>query len=670
VNHGSLTLGALHDAASRSTRFRVWAPRAEAVELLLLAADGETVERAVAMAAEAGGEPSPERDGYFSVDAGGAPPGTLYRYRLHRDDDVVERPDPASRHQPRGVHGPSEVVERPAGGADTGAWRGLELAEHVFYEIHVGTFTAAGPRAGTLDAVVPHLAELAELGVTALELMPVAEFPGRRNWGYDGVYPFAVQHSYGGPAALRRLVAEAHRRGLAVVLDVVYNHLGPEGNYLADYGPYFTSRYATPWGDALNLDGRDSEPVRRLFIENAVHWIAEHGLDGLRLDAVHAIFDNSERPFLGELAAAVQAEGERRGRRVHLFAESAVNTRRFLRSRRHGGCGVDAQWSDDFHHALHALLTGERQGYYADFGDIGQLADAYRDGWVFAGRYSRYRRRRHGVPATGLERRRFVVFAQNHDQTGNRARGERLAALVDPASLRLAAGAVLTAPGLPLLFMGEEYGEESPFCYFVSHGDPELVEAVRNGRADELAAFGWHGEVPDPQAERTFERSHLDRATAEWPEKRGLRRLVRELLRLRREVPALCHGGRVGDGGTAEDGGGEDGVEDHEAAVVVTVDSGAEAITVHRRAESGGTAGGSEAFLVFAFAREGRTAELPLPAGEWRLAVDSSAPRWRGRDEAGTGGDGEVPWTVRSAGRASFTLPPRSFLLLLRAGEA
>ena len=483
---------------------------------------------------------------------------------------------------------------------------------------------------------------------------------------------------------MQRLVAAAHRRGLAVVLDAVYNHLGPEGNYLDDFGPYFTDRYATPWGDALNFDGRDSEPVRRFFVESAVHWIAEHGLDGLRLDAVHAIFDNSERPLLGELAAAVQAAGEARRRRVHLFAESAVNTRRFLRARRHGGCGIDAQWSDDFHHALHALLTGERQGYYADFGGAGgleQLAAAYRDGWVYSGGYSRYRRRRHGVSSAGLARERFVVFAQNHDQTGNRMRGERLAALVDDASLRLAAGAVLLSPFLPLVFMGEEHGEESPFQYFVSHGDAELVEAVREGRAREFAAFGWSGEVPDPQSERTFERSKLDRSTDQWPQKRGLRELYRELLRLRREVPALRPGGRVPEAAQAT------GVEPYPGAGVesaagaggmasapadVTVDRGAETICVHRRAMD--RAERSEAFLVLAFAREGRSVELVLPAGEWRVAVDSSARRWRGQqDDAGEAGgeaDGERGEPVlHSTGRAAVHLAPRSFLLLLKTVE-
>jgi maltooligosyltrehalose trehalohydrolase len=644
------SLGALHDPVSGVTRFRVWAPRAEAVELVLVDEAGEPA-RSLPLAAEAGSGTDPERDGYFSAAVDAAPAGTLYLYRLHREGDVVERPDPASRHQPEGVHGPSRVVERRA--PDLAGWKGLALEDHVLYELHVGTFTEEG----TFDAVVPHLDGLAELGVTALELMPVAQFPGGRNWGYDGVFPYAVQHSYGGAEGLRRLVAEAHRRGLAVVLDAVYNHLGPEGNYLYDFGPYFTDRYATPWGDALNYDGRDSGPVRRFFVENAVCWIAEHGLDGLRLDAVHAIFDNSERPFLAELAAAVQAAGERAGRRVHLFAESADNTRRFLDPRRHGGCGMDAQWSDDFHHALHTVLTGEGDGYYADFGTLEQLAAAYRDGWVYQGAYSRFRRRRHGVPADGLDRRRFVVFAQNHDQSGNRMRGERLASLVDEASLRLAAGAVLLSPFVPLLFMGEEHGEDSPFQYFVSHGDPALVEAVRSGRANEFAAFGWTGEVPDPQAEETFLRSRLDRAAAGQPERRGLRALYAELLRLRREVPALRPGGRVGNNGD-DAGGFNEGAGGEEPFLDVRLDAGAEAITLHRRR------GTSEAFIVLAFAREGRTAELPLPAGQWRLAVDSSAPRWRGRDD-----DPPEPAVVRSGGGATFTLAPRSFLLLSRIAE-
>jgi maltooligosyltrehalose trehalohydrolase len=371
-----------------------------------------------------------------------------------------------------------------------------------------------------------------------------------------------------------------------------------------------------------------------------VCWVAEHRIDGLRCDAVHAIFDNAERPFLEELATAVHEEGERRGRRVHLFAESANNTLRFLRPPERGGAGFDAQWSDDFHHALHAVLTGERDGYYRDFGRLEQLARAYREGFVYTGQRSAYRRRRHGVPAREVEARRFVVFAQNHDQTGNRARGERLAALVDGERLKLAAGAVLLAPFLPLLFMGEEHGEERPFLYFVSHGDAELVEAVRRGRAEELAAFGGQGEVADPQAEETFARSRLDRAAAARPEKAALRRLYRELLRLRREVPALAR--------LSKDD------------LTATADERTGLLRLVREGE--GEAAG-RALVDFNFSAEERPA-ASLPAGRWRRLVDSAAERWEGpraEAEAGEGqavGEGAVP-----------ALAPRSFQLLIETGR-
>ncbi|HEX2252442.1 MAG TPA: malto-oligosyltrehalose trehalohydrolase [Thermoanaerobaculia bacterium] len=631
-----LSLGALYDPEAGVTRFRVWAPRARRVELLI----SEPGERVLELEAEQGG---PERSGYFRAAVEDAAPGTLYRYRLHLAEggETIERADPASRHQPRGVHGPSEVVASDHPWQAEG-WSGVPLADTVLYEIHVGTFSEEG----TFEGVIPHLDALAELGVTTLELMPVAQFPGERNWGYDGVYPYAAQHSYGGPAGLRRLVDAAHRKGLAVILDVVYNHLGPEGNHLRDFGPYFTGHYATPWGDALNFDGRGSDGVRRFFVENALAWIAEHRLDGLRLDAVHAIVDNSERPFLQELATAVHALGDKLGRRVHLFAESANNTLRFLRSSEHGGCGMDAQWSDDFHHALHVALTGEDAGYYRDFGrDLGtlrQLARAYREGWVYRGQYSPFRGRRHGEPAAGVAARRFVVFSQNHDQTGNRMRGERLAALVDFERLKLAAGAVLLSPFTPLLFMGEEYGEVAPFQYFVHHGDADLVEAVRKGRAEEFGAFGWQGEVPDPQDEETFRRSRLDRSRAAQPPNAALRELYRELLRLRREVPALAERSR------------------EEVETEVGEDKGL--LFLWRRHPAG------DRLAVLNFSPE------PHPVGQpegrsWRVVLDSADPRWGGPGRPGAaeqasagrepeGGAGPGP------GEAGEHVAPWSFLLL------
>jgi maltooligosyltrehalose trehalohydrolase len=460
-----------------------------------------------------------------------ARPGSRYLFQL---DGAVERPDPASREQPDGVHDASAVVDHGAFAWHDRGWQAPPLAEWVFYEIHVGTFTPAG----TFDAIVPRLGALRELGVTTLELMPVAAFPGTRNWGYDGVYPFAVQTSYGGPDGLKRLVDACHRHGLALVLDVVYNHFGPEGNYTRDFGPYFTARYRTPWGDALNFDGPGSDDVRRYFFENARQWFVDYHVDGLRLDAVHAISEFSARPFLQELAARTRDLARELDRPLVLIPESNLNDSRLLRPAP-GGMGLDAQWADDLHHALHALLTGERSGYYIDFGAPEQLRRALDEGWAYAGEYSAYRQRRHGNSAADLPCDRFVVSLQNHDQIGNRMLGERLCTLIDRERLKLAAGAVLLSPYVPLLFMGEEYGDPAPFLYFVSHTDPELVDAVRQGRAGEFASFGWPGAPPDPVSEATCARSRPHWELRAEKDHASLLAFHSALLRLRREEPAL-----------------------------------------------------------------------------------------------------------------------------------
>jgi maltooligosyltrehalose trehalohydrolase len=368
-----LTLGARPVGQGR-VKFRVWAPRAKAVEVVLKG----PAERRVGL--------EPEADGYYAAVVGDVAPEGDYVFRLNGE---VERPDPASRWQPQGVHAPSRVLSESYAWLDE-RWRGLSLREAVIYELHVGAFTDEG----TLDSAAAHLGELRDLGVTVVELMPLAQFPGERNWGYDGVYPFAVQHSYGGPVALKRFVDAAHQVGLGVMLDVVYNHLGPEGNYLSVYGPYFTDRYRTPWGDAVNFDGADSDPVRRYFLENALSWQTEFHLDGLRLDAVHAIRDFSAVPFLEELGETTRLQAERLKRPFHLIAESDMNMARHILPRSQGGYGLDAQWSDDFHHALHALMTGERSGYYMDFGGVEPLGRAWREGYAYTGQYSRYRRHR------------------------------------------------------------------------------------------------------------------------------------------------------------------------------------------------------------------------------------------------------------------------------------
>jgi maltooligosyltrehalose trehalohydrolase len=402
----------------------------------------------------------------------------------------------------------------------------------VLYELHVGTFTAAG----NFDAILPRLPVLKALGITALELMPVAQFPGQRNWGYDGVYPFAVQASYGGPEGLRRLVDGCHQQGLAVVLDVVYNHLGPEGNYTADFGPYLSDRYPTPWGNALNLDGPGSDGVRQYILDNALMWVEEYHIDALRLDAIHALYDRSAIPLLAELQTQIQERAARRGYPCHLIAESDLNDARIITPAAQGGYGLDAQWSDDLHHSLHSLLTGEAEGYYQDFGDLDQLAKALRQGFVYDGCYSPYRDRRHGNDPRGRSPHQFVVYSQNHDQVGNRRLGDRLSTLVSWEGLKLAAATVILSANLPLLFMGEEYGETAPFLYFVDHSDPDLLQAVRQGRQREFAEFHWLDPPPDPASPETFTRCQLHWETRHQGRGGVLWRFYQTLLKLRSQL--------------------------------------------------------------------------------------------------------------------------------------
>lgn len=600
----------------RGVRFSVWAPRAERVSVLLLGGPGSPSER----------ELQPRSGGVFETAVAGAGPGTDYLFRL---DGALDRPDPASRQQPAGVHGASRVVDPEGFAWSDAGWTGLATPELVLYELHVGTFTGAG----TFDAAAGRLPYLRELGITMVELMPVAEFPGGRNWGYDGVFPYAPQSTYGGPEGLRRFVDAAHRTGLGVALDVVYNHLGPEGNVLPEFGPYLTDRYRTPWGEAVNFDGPDSDEVRRYFVDNALYWISEFHVDALRLDAVHAIFDFGAHHILAEIAEAAHALAGRLRRRVQVIAESDLNDPRLVRRPERGGYGLDAQWSDDFHHAIHVALTGERGGYYADFGGVAPVAKALRDRFVYDGRRSAYRRRRHGAPATDLPADRFVVAVQNHDQVGNRARGDRLSTLVCFERQKLAAALLLLSPYVPLLFMGEEYGETNPFLYFVSHGDPVLVEAVRDGRRRDFAGFAWEGEIPDPQAEETFLRSKPRPERAEEPGHAELLRLHRDVLRIRRGEPALRPGA---------------------AAIDVSSDPDAGWVAVRLDPPGGGA-------LLAAFQLEALAAQALIPAGpatSWRLRLTT--------DDVAYGGPGprtpEVA-PVEADGAVRLSIPPLTAVL-------
>lgn len=621
---GAAALAAPADApgavllAEGRCRFRVWAPKAHAVQVHVTSPGDRRIPL------------EPHERGYHEAVVAGIGAGARYRYVLDRG---AEYPDPASRLQPDGVHGSSQVVDDAFAWSDHG-WRGPALAEYVIYELHVGTFSPQG----TFEGVIAALDALSALGVTAIELMPVAHFPGTRNWGYDGVYPYAVHTAYGGPDGLKRLVDACHRRGLAVILDVVYNHFGPEGNYLPQYGPYFTRNYHTPWGDAVNFDGPDSDEVRRFVIGNACRWITDFHIDALRLDAVHAIFDESACHILEELGAAVHARAGALGRRAFVIAESNLNDPRLARPIERGGYGLDAVWSDDFHHTVHTLLTGERIRYYEDFEGVGDLARAWTDGFVVAGRYSPYRRRRHGAPSRDIPGERFVVCAQNHDQVGNRALGERLTSLVGFEALKLAAGTLLLAPFLPLLFMGEEYGEGAPFLYFTDHGDRDLADAVSRGRRAEYP----EQDAPDPQSPETFARSRLDRGLARAPRHRELLNLYTTLLRLRKQVPALAR-------------------LDKESMEVRAWDD-ARVLFVRR------WHGDSAAAALFNFSASPATVEASVPAARWTVVIDSADRRWAGPGRAtperlevrgGTVGLSLAPWSfaVMTAGDG-FDPPP------------
>jgi maltooligosyltrehalose trehalohydrolase len=566
-----------------NVEFTVWAPAREHIELCI----ESTPTRVVSM--------KKDRDGYWSLIMPGLAKNTLYRYRL---DGKATRPDPASLWQPNGVHKASCIVDHRDFVWTDGEWAGADLDSMVLYELHVGTFTENG----TFDDVIPRLAELKGLGITAIEIMPVAQFPGERNWGYDGVYPFAVQSSYGGPGGFKRLVNACHQSGLSVVLDVVYNHLGPEGNYLQNFGPYFTDRYQTGWGPAVNFDGPGSDQVRNYFIENAIHWLRDYHIDALRVDAVHAIFDMSAVVFLEELTSACHEYGRSVGKRIAVIAETHQNDAKIIRRREEHGYGFDAFWSDDFHHAIHTILTGEKGGYYVDYGSREQLARCLKDGMIYTGQFSRFRGRRHGNAATHMPPQQFVVCSQNHDQVGNRMGGERLCHLVSFEAAKTAASLVILAPYTPLLLMGEEYAETAPFPFFVSHSDHDLIEAVRKGRREEFRTFDWTEEPPDPQDPMTFRSAKLHWNLRTNGIHQHMIRFYAELLRLRREEPALRNVSRES----------------------FLVDQGAESKVVFLVRWNGE----SRVLIGFNITPHRISSGHPGEGGQWRKILDSEDSRW------------------------------------------
>jgi len=612
-DHWVLDLGAT--VTYQGIRFRVWAPKVRSVSLRVIGEPDDSPMNA-------------EPNGYFTTFLVNRRAETRYYYVLDGDR---ARPDPVSRFQPEGVHGPSEVVDPNLFKWEDQHWKGIPLEEMILYEIHAGTFT----REGTFEGSISYLDYLKnELGVTAIELMPVAQFPGERNWGYDGTYLYAPQNSYGGPHGLKSLVNACHKNGLAVILDVVYNHLGPEGNYLSDFGPYFTDRYKTPWGSAVNFDGPESDEVRKFIINNALYWVTEYHIDGLRIDAIHGIFDFSARHILYDLRETVHQQAKRLGRHILVIAESDLNDARVIDLPKKGGYGLDAQWNDDFHHCLHTLLTKEKAGYYEDFGDLDQMGKALREGFVYSGQYSSYRKRRHGSCSKHLSPDKFVIFLQNHDQIGNRAKGDRLSTLVSFEAQKLAAAVVLLSPSLPLLFMGEEYGEEAPFQYFVSHSDPGLIEAVRRGRREEFSAFGWEGEIPDPQDIATFLRSKVGHDLRSGEKHRSLLEFYGMLIKLRKEVPSLSHLTKEG--------------------MEIDRGEGKRILFMSRQY------GDDEVLCLFNFDETPAEINRVVKEGTWQKILDSSAEEWGGMG-------GLTKESIESSGsKVSFVLDAYNVVLYRR----
>lgn len=577
-------VGAFFHDNNRCT-FSVWAPLKEKVELILPDRDQKIVTM------------HPDAMGYWSFTIDDITPLTRYFFRI----DGKDLPDPASRFQPEGVHGPSAIVDPGFSWTDQ-TWKGLPLKEMVIYELHVGTFTPSG----TFQGIIEKLPYLKDLGINAIELMPLAQFPGGRNWGYDGVYPFAVQNSYGGPQGLKQLVNEAHHHGIAVILDVVYNHQGPEGNYFGEFAPYFSDRYKTFWGSAINFDDAYCDGVRNFYWQNALMWLDEFHVDGLRLDAVHAIWDFSAEHFIEGLVARTKEVQKKHGVEKVLIAEFDLNNPRYINDPSRGGYGMNGQWVDEFHHALHSLVTGERDGYYEDFGDAHHLAKAYRDGYVYTGRYSQHRRKLFGK-RTDNAYGQFVVFSQNHDQVGNRMAGDRLTTQLTFEQLKLCAAAVLLAPQVPMLFMGEEWGETNPFQYFISHTDEKLVEMVRAGRKKEFSYFNWQGKIPDPQSEETFKQCVLSWDLTGDPNRRKLIDLYKTLITLRRTRAALQN--------------------DSRADVKVHHDEGSDIIAIERKG------GGDRVVLVLNFTKETAPFAVPDYLHNTSKVLDTSAISWRGPGE-------------------------------------
>lgn len=584
----------------------VWAPYAELVEIVM--ADKAPI-------------PLIKNEfGYWSASSNTIKPGDLYKVRLDKEKEL---PDPASLSQPEGVHNQSQATDLTAFKWEDADWQNIPLEEYIIYELHTGTFTPEG----TFAAISNKLDYLKDLGITAIEIMPVAQFPGNRNWGYDGVYPFAAQNSYGGAAELQKLVDICHTKGLAVILDVVYNHLGPEGNYLSNFGPYFTDKYHTPWGNAINFDDSGCDGVRDYFIENVLMWFRDFHFDALRFDAVHAIKDFSPVHILREIKLRVNELMEESGRNHYLIIESDLNDTRFINPLEEQGYGMDAQWMDEFHHALRVTAGGETTGYYADFNGISHLAKAYRDAYVYDGQFSPHRQRKFGVKAQNNPGKQFIVFSQNHDQVGNRMLGERTSQLMSFEMQKLLAGAVIFSPFLPQLFMGEEWSEPNPFQYFVSHTDPELAEAVRMGRKKEFAAFHLKGEAPDPMSEETFQKSKLEWEILNVEPHKTMFKYYKRLIALRKQRPALK--------------------ELNREEISVKFNESNKTLILYRWHDE------EKIMCLMNFSNSEQIIEIQVQFLTWHKLIDSAAPEWKGPKAS--------PAEISS--NQKLNLPPESFVV-------
>jgi maltooligosyltrehalose trehalohydrolase len=573
------------------TRFCVWAPFKKKVAVRLKDKNPIPLNK--------------DKKGYWEGLVEDAGPGDLYKFIL---EDKEEFPDPASRSQPEGVHSWSQIVDHNDHSWQDDDWKGLPISKMIIYELHVGTFTEEG----TFEAVIDQLDHLLDLGINTIEIMPISQFPGERNWGYDGVYPYAAQHSYGGAAGLKKMIDACHSKGIAVLLDAVYNHMGPEGNYLSQYGPYFTEKYQTPWGAALNFDDKHSDEVRNFFLQNALMWLEEFRFDGLRLDAIHEIIDRGARHLLKEMSQKIDELEEKTGRQYVLIAESDLNDTKVVNPYNRGGYALEGQWVDDFHHAVHTLLTGEKGGYYSDYGKISHLAKSFRQGFIYDGIYSTHRKRTIGNSPKDLSPHHFVVSIQNHDQIGNRMLGDRLSNLISFEAQKLAAGIMLTSPFVPMLYMGEEFAEDNPFQYFVSHGDPELVKAVQQGRKREFEYFLTHdGDFPDPQSKETFKHSKINWNFIDDPAKEKMFKFYKHLLKLRR------------DGEFESFRKNEIQTEVFEEEKILTVR----------------TEGTNGLFAAFNFSQKPQ--RIKLPEGDPELLIASADKKWGGSDNFSPGD--EVP---------------------------